>query len=168
MSPGGPANRRTTSTTRLRSQQPNPNASSLSPASPVTTLMRYNPIYASKGLEDAGTGGYDWIEQTGGARRKLSDPEKDDPREISMGDRLFALGPLYSDGSTASGAFDINCHGRSFPVPAGRHWKTTREGIERLTGSCRLGILTRSFSGPSSRTGIAAATSAAFTRSVTW
>ncbi len=102
------------------------------------STMKFRPIYAPKGNEDAGTGGYDWIEQSDGARRRLSQEERQNPKLISPQNRLFALGPLYSEGATTAGSFDIQFDNRIFQVPSGRHWKTSKEGVEKLKSANRL------------------------------
>lgn len=101
-------------------------------------VMKFTPVYAPKGNEDAGTGGYDWIEQLDGMRRRLSPDERENPRVISADARLFSLGPLYSEGATSAGGFDIHFEGRRFDVPTGRHWKTSKDGVTRLKGANRL------------------------------
>ena len=100
--------------------------------------MKYRPIYAPKGNEEAGSGGYDWVEEASGKRRRISAMESGDPTSIAENDKLFALGPLYSEGETTAGSIAFDFEGRVFTPPGGRHWKTTIEGLGRLGLACRL------------------------------
>jgi len=100
--------------------------------------MKYRPIYAPKGNEDAGTGGYDWVEEPNGQRRRLSGMESQNPASIPATHQVFALGPLYSEGETTTGRAAFEAFGRVFQCPRGRHWKTTSEGLAALLLANRL------------------------------
>lgn len=100
--------------------------------------LKYRPLYGPKGNAEAGTGGYDYVEEGSGRRRRLTVEERADPAAIPEDSKLFALGPMYSEGATTAGAFQINFDGRTFRVPRGRHWKTNEAGIQRLMTANRL------------------------------
>lgn len=100
--------------------------------------LQYREIYLPKDNADAGTGGYDWIEEPDGKRRRLTKDEIQNTGLLKPESKLFALGPLYSEGGTKSGGFDIYHDGRKFQIPSGRHWKTTEDGIQRLKYARRL------------------------------
>jgi adenine-specific DNA-methyltransferase len=73
-----------------------------------------------------------------GSRRRLSAAERDDPALIPHDARLFRIDNLTSAGwsDTLSQPFDWN--GRSYRLTGNLHWKTTRQGMERLAAADRL------------------------------
>ncbi len=100
--------------------------------------MKYNPVYLPK---EAGTGvggNYNRIEYPNGSRRPLTGAEKEGQFELADGARLF-----LRDNST-SGAFRENTtinyifRGTNYYPGDNRCWKTTREGLDRLTRANRL------------------------------
>ena len=75
---------------------------------------------------------YNWIELPDGTERRLSAPELESPPT----GRRFATAAVYSAGS-GSTTFDYEYGGRSY-TPAPGHWKTTKEGLDRLAAAGRL------------------------------
>jgi adenine-specific DNA-methyltransferase len=63
--------------------------------------------------------------------------------KIPENSRLFLGGPLTSDGSPSE-PFPLEFQGRTLRHKRNQHWKTTREGLDRLARADRL-FLTRSF-----------------------
>lgn len=102
------------------------------------SALKYHPLFIKRDNSDAGTGGYEYIEEADGKRRRLTKAESQNPRLIPESCRVFALGPFYSEGATKEGGEDIDFDGRLFKVPKGKHWKTGKEGIEKLKRANRL------------------------------
>jgi len=102
------------------------------------SVAKYRQPYAPKGREDLGDSGYDWLDESRGLRRRANREERENVASIPDEYRVFALGPLYSEGETKKGSFEIKLHGRSFKVPTGRHWKSSEDGIRRLNLADRL------------------------------
>jgi adenine-specific DNA-methyltransferase len=102
------------------------------------SAAKYRQPYAPKGKEDLGESGYDWLDEDQGPRRRATRDEKENVKLIPDDHRVFALGPLYSEGETKKGSFKVNLHGLSFRVPSGRHWKSSEDGIRRLNLASRL------------------------------
>jgi adenine-specific DNA-methyltransferase len=81
---------------------------------------------------------FDFCEDNEGRRRALTTDEKNDPRRLRSGMKLFARNPLTSDGRSPALAYPINFEGCSYSIRGNQHWKTTSAGIERLQKTGRL------------------------------
>jgi adenine-specific DNA-methyltransferase len=104
-------------------------------------VVKYRQLYLDKEVGKQGTGQYVWIESTSGDIRQLSDNEMDDPTLIPKGFRIFSHQGAASQGlvSTSSGSFIFN--GRNFLPPASSHWKTTPDGMRKLSAANRFMVL---------------------------
>ncbi|MDD4932466.1 MAG: site-specific DNA-methyltransferase [Methylacidiphilaceae bacterium] len=100
--------------------------------------VKYRPLYQRKLPGTEGATNYRWAEWEEGSRRKLSPAELADPGLLPPGARIFALGDLRSAGASKRGSFAFSFCGRTFRPYANSHWKTTREGMERLAKMGRL------------------------------
>jgi adenine-specific DNA-methyltransferase len=105
--------------------------------------VKYNQLYVAKMYENMGEVSGAWIESDNGSKaRPLSKEEREDPKLIPSGWRLFFHDNLTSEGSssTSSGPFEFK--GRSYWPGAGkrtdRHWKTPPPGLSRLVAANRL------------------------------
>jgi len=105
--------------------------------------VKYKQLYIAKMYEDMGEVSGAWIESDDGSEaRPLSKEEREDPKLIPSGWRLFFHDNLTSEGSssTSSGPFEFK--GRSYWPGAGkrtdRHWKTPPAGLSQLVGANRL------------------------------
>lgn len=97
---------------------------------------RFNPLYEARSKEilDAQ---YRWLELPDGTNVKLTTEQLEGTAPIPIG-RRFGDHNLTSQGE-ARESFPIEFQGRTYSSPgAGRHWTTTREGIERLKAENRL------------------------------
>jgi adenine-specific DNA-methyltransferase len=75
---------------------------------------------------------YSWVELPNGERRSLTKAEKERPENLPAGSRLYQPTSLISEGATSSGTFSIFFNGKEYVPPANSHWKTTKQGIEKL------------------------------------
>lgn len=105
--------------------------------------VKYNQLYIEKMYQDMGEVSGAWIEGPDGKNaRPLSKEERQDPRLIPVGWRLFFHDNLTSEGasSTSSGPFEFA--GRTYWPGAGkrtdRHWKTPPAGLRQLVNANRL------------------------------
>ena len=69
--------------------------------------------------------------------------DEDGQLELPEGARLFLGGPVTSDGAPAE-PFDLEFEGRTLKHKQNQHWKTTKEGLKRLSKAWRL-FLTKEF-----------------------
>ena len=100
--------------------------------------MKYNPVYLPK---EAGTGvggNYNRIEYTNGSRRPLTSSEREGRFDLSNGDRLFLRDNATSGAFRENTTIDYIFRGTTYHPGDNRCWKTTREGLNRLTRASRL------------------------------
>ena len=76
-------------------------------------------------------------ERKTGLRRKLT-PAESEMAEPDEDLDIFAPDTLVSLGATPKGSLPFEFEGRSFPPGSNQHWKTTTEGLHRLTKARRL------------------------------
>ncbi|MFS0895007.1 site-specific DNA-methyltransferase [Microbacterium sp. 179-I 3D3 NHS] len=97
---------------------------------------KYRQLYDAKIYGSQGTTGYTWVELEDGSLRPMTPAEK---RAGSVeGGRILDGTPLVSSGAPGDGGFDIEFEGRTHRLPASSHWKTNRQGIEKLRAAGRL------------------------------
>lgn len=101
-------------------------------------LVKYHPLYFYKSPGEEGATNFDWVEEEGVVRRKLSKKELEDLRIKGVGDNIVLQAyPMFSDGK--SEADQPYCwRGSTYKPSAASHWKTTGEGIARLDKADRL------------------------------
>jgi adenine-specific DNA-methyltransferase len=100
---------------------------------------KYRQMYLGKsvGLETARE--YRFVESPDGkVRRALAPEESASPDTIPEGWRVFRPSPTTSQGAGREGAFAYEFQGEVFTIPATAHWKTTKEGMDRLAAAQRL------------------------------
>jgi adenine-specific DNA-methyltransferase len=100
------------------------------------------PLVAKKevGIADS----YSWLELRDGTKRAMTASEKLDRSLIPPEAKYYQPTSLISSGATDSGTFDYSFHGRIYRPPANSHWKTTREGLDRLVAAGRVVATTNS------------------------
>jgi len=77
---------------------------------------------------------YNWVEEPGGARRKLT---KDELSQ-SWDGRRFRLSPLFSQSGGDTSAFEYQWQGRTWRRATNQYWKTSPAGLDALAASKRL------------------------------
>ena len=90
-------------------------------------LIKYRQLFTPRNSDPAE---YSFIELSDGARRKLTEEEKDG--KIPEGARLFARLDMYSSGYTPTCIYDVEFEGKIYKPQTGKSWKTTKEGMEVL------------------------------------
>jgi adenine-specific DNA-methyltransferase len=76
---------------------------------------------------------------------KMERAEADSHYQLDANGRLFTLSDLSGqNNNVASCIYTFQFHGRDFPTPKGRQWKTTLQGLERLARAGRVQISGRS------------------------
>ena len=110
------------------------------------THVKVHSIFRQKELGAEGASTYQYVELPDGKIRKLSRSEISNPSELPSGSRLVAFGDLSSSGATASCIYDYELGGSIFKPTAGKSWKTTIEGMNRLVAAHRIFQRPRSIS----------------------
>jgi len=100
--------------------------------------VKYRPLYFPKNPGEEGATNFDWIEEEGFRRRKLSKEEFEELRIKGVEGRMILQPyPMFSDGKS-EGDRPLNWRGSVYKPSAASHWKTTSDGIERLNKADRL------------------------------
>jgi adenine-specific DNA-methyltransferase len=104
--------------------------------------VKYRQLLKDKVLGEAGTDQYTYVVDSNGWMRRTSESTNGAANEEGQ---LRPLRPdnLTSDGGGAESSRAFNFRGQVFDVGTRHHWKTTREGIERLAKAERLMIIGR-------------------------
>jgi adenine-specific DNA-methyltransferase len=99
--------------------------------------LKYRPPYRDKTGEDRPSI-YRMVEEMpSGFRRKMSSQESES-RELPDTLDIFAPDTLVSLGATPKGSAPYEFEGRAFNPGDNQHWKTTADGLRRLTKARRL------------------------------
>ncbi len=98
---------------------------------------KFRPLFYGKSPGEKGATGYVHIECGIGNVRPLSKSEKAAPENITDGKVLDGT-PLISAGSTEESRWKFSWRRREFALPSNNHWKTTKEGMERLVRADRI------------------------------
>ncbi|MEW8560568.1 MAG: site-specific DNA-methyltransferase [Candidatus Thiodiazotropha sp.] len=100
--------------------------------------VKYRPLYFSKRPGEEGATNYDWIEEEGFLRRKLSKKELEGLRiRGASGHVMLQPYPMFSDGKSETDK-PYKWRGSVYKPSAASHWKTTGIGITRLDKADRL------------------------------
>nr|EDZ39900.1 MAG: putative type III restriction-modification system, methylation subunit [Leptospirillum sp. Group II '5-way CG'] len=99
--------------------------------------VKYRGIYREKNPEE-GTGAYyRWVEEPNVNRRPISGEERNDRSLIPLGSRFFLMSPLSSAGPSGN-SFTFLFNGKEFSCDTNSHWKTTKNGLQKLADAGRL------------------------------
>lgn len=99
--------------------------------------LKYRPLFLEMSNEEVGS--YDWMEENGEPRQLGPDEVLKKQKALSEG-RLYKLDDLTSQGETDTGRYEIKMSDQVFQPRAGRHWRTTKAGIDNLAKAKRLQV----------------------------
>jgi adenine-specific DNA-methyltransferase len=99
--------------------------------------IKYRQLFQDKDRGGTGSGDYSWVELADGTRRRITQAEDADPSTLPRDARFFIPDNLTSADVSATGTFEYEFQGQKF-FPRGGHWKTTKDGLDRLQSSNRL------------------------------
>jgi adenine-specific DNA-methyltransferase len=99
--------------------------------------VKYHQLFLAKERGGTGSGEYSWVELPDGTRRRLTKEESDNTSLLPNGARFFIPDNLTSADVSSTGTFTYRFDGKDF-FPKGGHWKTTKEGLDRLKEQGRL------------------------------
>lgn len=97
--------------------------------------IKYRQLYEPKPIGQ-GTG-YTWVEMPDGERRKMTKEEKDDPKILPKGAKVFFTSTLSSSGYTPTCMYDIELNGKIYKCGK-KSWRTNEAGMKRLVGMNRI------------------------------
>jgi len=99
--------------------------------------VKYHQLFLGKERGGTGSGEYSWVEFPDGTRRRLTKDESDNTSLLPNGAKFFIPDNLTSADVSSTGTFTYRFGAKDF-FPKGGHWKTTKEGLDRLTHQQRL------------------------------
>ena len=98
--------------------------------------VKYRQLYLSRTPGDKSFTRYDFVELPNGGERRLSRAELNGQQDLPSG-KQFRYTSLISDGQS-SGDSTFVFRGREFTPKATSHWKTTVEGLARVSKCSRI------------------------------
>ena len=103
-------------------------------------LSKVRQVFRRKELGDSEAAEYRWGLLADGRTRTLSKAELSGESPLPNGARAWRFGPLTSQGFSESGSQPFEFEGRLFSCGGNQHWKTSWDGLRRLT---RCGYMNR-------------------------
>jgi adenine-specific DNA-methyltransferase len=102
------------------------------------SAVKFRQPFFSKLLGGDGSKEYTMASLVDGTRRSLTKLEKDNPDTVPEGAKVFRLDNLRSQGGSDQGSLPYSFEGVTYPCGSNMHWKTRREGLDRLSKSMRI------------------------------
>lgn len=100
--------------------------------------MKYRQLYTSKLEEEAGADRYDRVLLVDGTSRAITPDERTGREPLPAGARRYQLDNLTSSGISATGSGPYVYEGREYSPGGANHWKTSPDGLRRLSLASRL------------------------------
>lgn len=100
--------------------------------------IKYHQLFLDKDPKATGGWGFNYVEDNNGIRRSMATEERHGEVGLSSDLRLYRLDNLASQGATPSGTLDFEFNRHLFHPGIKNHWKTTREGMQRLACANRI------------------------------
>jgi adenine-specific DNA-methyltransferase len=103
--------------------------------------LKYRQLYWEKSASGLGGTGYSRVQLPSGERRAMSPEERENPSLLPSGSKIYSLDNLTSQGFSESLSRPFRYDGKTFSPGATRHWKTTADGLERLSSARRVQVI---------------------------
>jgi adenine-specific DNA-methyltransferase len=102
--------------------------------------IKYHQLYRPKdpGTADPELDRYNRVELPDGSRRAMTAEELSDPHVLPDGSRRYQLAPIISQGYRKNTTVEYAFEGKTYFPGANSCWKTTVEGLDRLTEKRRI------------------------------
>ena len=94
-------------------------------------------LYVDKKPGEEGATNYNWIQESDGKRRPLTEGEKQRTKPLQDNVLVMQPYPMFSDGPSPRDR-PFNWRGREYTPSRNAHWKTHADGLQRLKKSDRL------------------------------
>jgi adenine-specific DNA-methyltransferase len=102
------------------------------------SAVKFRQPFFIKVLGGDGSKEYTMASLKDGTKRPLTKTEKDSPETIPEGTKVFRLDNLRSQGSSLEGSLPYTFEGVTYLCGSNMHWKTRKEGLDRLSKSLRI------------------------------
>ena len=106
--------------------------------------LKYHQLYQDKELREGGGWAHSRAQFDDTTRRNIGVPEVRHLTKSGNNIRPYSLDGMSSQGSTPTGSDDFIFEGRVFKCGNNAHWKTTKDGMSRLTRAWRIESSTNS------------------------
>lgn len=100
------------------------------------SVVKYRRLF--KPTESSGDSHWNKCIMPDGTRRAMTASEISDNRLLPAGAEIYQLASLYPAGTFETGLYEFEFLGRRYSPPAGRSWKSPREGMQRLVWADRI------------------------------
>ena len=102
--------------------------------------IKYRQLFRDKVIDEDILQRYRFVEEADGTRRPITTAERENPKLIPRGCRLFRLSGTSSQTRGKEKPKPFNFGGRTFTPEANRGWSTTVDGLQRLADKRRLAV----------------------------
>ena len=100
--------------------------------------VKYRQLYLPKTTETDAAGVYTWIEESTGARRRMTTQERLRETSLALSARVFRVDNATSTGFSTELSKDVQLNSGVYAAGGNKHWKTTAAGMLRLGWAQRL------------------------------
>lgn len=107
----------------------------------TAALGKFSRLYQMKEVGGEASSQYTYVELPGGTYRQMTRQELADTSTLPSGSRVFSHQSAYTAGSATTTDFVFEWEGRTFRLPPGQRWRTTREGMNRLGRAGRFLVM---------------------------
>jgi adenine-specific DNA-methyltransferase len=102
------------------------------------SLLKYRQLYMERTIDDDIGDRYTRVELNDRSRRFMNADERNNPLLLPSGSRIFRHDNLVSQGPTSTGTVRYTFEGQEFHPGQSSHWKTSVDGLRRLSTARRL------------------------------
>ncbi|NWJ49131.1 MAG: site-specific DNA-methyltransferase [Chloroflexi bacterium] len=102
----------------------------------IQARSKFRQIYQTRNQGETSLERYDQVEEANGLQRNLTVEERKNGL-LQQGAKRYQLAPIYSEGES-SDTKEFKFHGKGYKLRPGTHWKTTSDGLQKLSFSGRL------------------------------
>ena len=99
--------------------------------------IKYRQLYRPRSYEDDVGNRYTRVELPDGTRRVMTTEERANPELLPIGSKIYRHDNFTSQSGGEYSSFPVEFEGQTF-TPGKGHWKTNKDGFERLTKARRL------------------------------
>ena len=103
-----------------------------------TSNPKVRRIYTKRAYENSDIQFFDSVQLPDGSRRLITRDEKARRVSLPSGAEVYARNPLTSAGISRTSSSPLFFQGKSYPCVSNSHWKTTPDGLARLTRANRI------------------------------
>jgi adenine-specific DNA-methyltransferase len=102
--------------------------------------LKYRSILVSKAAGEKGAEQYTWVDLPHGTRRNATREEKAGATDLEDGAKFYRIDNLTSGAFRPNTTIDYQFRGKTYHPGTDKCWKTTKQGLDRLTKCSRLQV----------------------------